>query len=405
VTRGPSATARLASQVAATGTDPGALLAVLGWVVRPRRTAAELRRRCLSDGADTAALAIRLAEAAGPPDRATLDALAPVLATWRERRVTVSLVGDASYPGRLAAGWPDDEAPLFLASRGGHPDGTATSSGRDAPAEGSVGGTPPTVAFVGARRASSYGTGVTAWLAAAVARAGVRVVSGGAVGIDAAAHGAAADETGATTVVLGCGHGVAYPRPHAAPGGLFDRVVAGGGAIVSELLPDWPPRAGTVRSRNRIVARLSDVVVVVEGGERSGALLTATAAAERGIPVLAVPGDVRAPGSVAPHRLLAEGAAPCTGPGDVLELLPGPAAPTGAPEPVDGAVAVAGTTGLPPEVHAALAAAWPRALPLDELAGRSGCPLPALLGAVTRAQVAGTLAEGADGVRLRRAPT
>jgi DNA processing protein len=403
VTGGPSTARRLAADLAADGTDPGALLAVLGWLVRPRRTAVELRRRCLADGADAAVPAVRLTDAAGPPDRAALDALVPALTLWRDVGVTVALVGDAAYPGRLASGWPDDEAPLFLATRGGRPDGSDGPEAGGEPGPG-AGVAPPTVAFVGARRASSYGTGVTSWLAAAVARVGVRVVSGGAVGIDAAAHGAAAGEAGGTTVVLGCGHGVSYPRPHAAPGGLFDRVVAAGGAVVSELLPTWPPRAGTVRSRNRIVARLSDAVVVVEGGERSGALLTATSAAERGIPVLAVPGDVRAPGSVAPHRLLTEGAAPCTGPADVLELLPGVVAGPAGPGEQGADTGVAGSSGLPGDVHAALAAAWPRALALDELATRSGCPLPVLLGAVTRAQVAGILAEGADGVRLRRAP-
>ncbi len=76
-----------------------------------------------------------------------------------------------------------------------------------------------------------------------------------------------------------------------------------------------------MRARNRIVAALADVVVVVEGGARSGALVTATEAAERGVPVLAVPGDIRAPGSVAPHRLLAEGAGPCTAPVDVLDAI------------------------------------------------------------------------------------
>src|SRR5690606_1664623 len=129
----------------------------------------------------------------------------------------------------------------------------------------------------------------------------------GAVGIDAAAHRAALESGGTTTVVLGCGHGVPYPRAHAVPGGLFDRVLDTGGALASELLPDEPPRAWQVRARNRLVAALVDVVVVVEGGARSGSLLTATAAADRGVTVMAVPGDVRAPGSVAPHRLLAEG--------------------------------------------------------------------------------------------------
>jgi DNA processing protein len=383
----------LVGEVASEGTDPDALLAVLGWTVRPRRSAEALRRRCIEqERAGTASSpAARLATAAGRPGAEVEHAVEQVLATWQEVGVRVALVGDPHYPARLAAGWPAVEAPTLLAWRGGPP------TERTA------------VALIGARRATGYGVGVTAWLAESLARAGVRIVSGGAVGIDAAAHGAAAEEEGGTTVVLGCGHGVAYPRGHAAPGGLFERVLRHGGSIVSELLPWQPPRAGTVRARNRIVAGLSDAVIVVEGGERSGSLVTATAAAERGIPVLAVPGDIRAPGSVAPHRLLTEGATPCTGPADVLDLLPvagGSGAPSGsaASASVGADPSPVGRTGLPPPVHAALVAAWPRPLRIDELATSTGCALPTLLAAVTRARVAGILAEGVDGVRLRRAP-
>jgi DNA processing protein len=382
----------LLAKVASQGTDPDALAAVLGWTVRPRRSADALRRRCLEQEGEGSASspAARLASAAGRPDAEVEHALERVLATWQQLGVRVALVGDALYPARLAAGWPAIEAPTLLAWRGGPPTERTT------------------VALVGARRATGYGVGVTAWLAESLARAGVRIVSGGAVGIDAAAHGAAAEEEGGTTVFLGCGHGVAYPRAHAAPGGLFERVLRHGGSIVSELLPWQPPRAGTVRARNRIVAGVSDAVVVVEGGERSGSLVTATAAAERGTPVLAVPGDIRAPGSVAPHRLLAEGATPCTGPVDVLDLLP-VAAGSGSPgEPTGTSVGTDPTpatrTGLPPLVHEALVTAWPRALRMDELAATTGCALPTLLAAVTRARVAGILAEGVDGVRLRRAP-
>ena len=197
-------------------------------------------------------------------------------------------------------------------------------------------------------------------------------------------------------MVLGCGHGVAYPRPHARRNGLFDQVVAEGGAIVSESLPLDAPRAHRIRARNRVVAALADAVVVVEGGATSGSLLTATAALERGRSVLAVPGDVRAPGSEAPHRLLAEGAAPCTSPRDLLESVGGEVRAT---SHTSGAV-----TNLPAEVHRELAASWPRAVRLQDLAARAGQPVGSLLAALTRAKVAGEVAESADGLVLRRAP-
>jgi DNA processing protein len=385
--------AALLDEVAGEGTDPAALGSVLGWVLHPKRTGEALRRRCVEEGVESATPADQLAAAAGggtvaEVDDVTCQALTALLEAWTAVDVRVALVGDPDYPARLATGWPGTEAPPFLAWRGRPP-------ADDRPA----------VALVGSRRATGYGAGVTAWLSETVARAGVQVVSGGAVGVDAAAHGAALEEDGGTLVVLGCGHGVSYPRPHAAPGGLFDRVIAAGGTVLSELLPWQPPKPGTVRARNRIVAGLSDAVVVVEGGERSGALVTATVAAERGIPVLAVPGDVRAPGSVAPHRLLAEGAAPCTGPGDLLEVLAVRDGGRGASPRTDGRevqVAAAGT--LPASVHEVLAATWPRPIRVDDLAERTGYPPAALLAALTRARVAGTVAESVDGVRLRRTP-
>ena len=393
-----SATDRLVTAcgaVAAPGTDPGALARVVAWSVRPRRSPDALRRAA-RDHPHVAAVAPsgRIASLAGRPQDDDAAAALPLVEAWTDADVRVALVGDPGYPPRVAEGWPEVDAPVWLAWRG-TPDWEA-----------------PAAAIVGARRASGYGTAVAAWLADAVARAGVRVVSGGALGIDAAAHRAALEQPGATTVVLGCGHAVAYPRPHAMPGRLFDRILAHGGAVVSEALPHQPPRAGPVRARNRIVAALADVVVVVEGGARSGSLLTAGAGAERGRTVLAVPGDVRATGSAAPHRLLAEGVAPCTGPDDLLAALAGVGA-TGCRSAVDGpdrgaapgAPAVPDPPStLPPAARAVLARHWPRPVRLEELATEAALPVPTLLAATTRATVAGEVVETVEGLRLRRAP-
>jgi DNA processing protein len=377
--------ARDIAAVTAEGTSPELLERVLAWLARPRHSADGLRRVCRDrdEGPPEASL-----RAALPSSTATdREALAPVVAAWRRAGVRAALVGDVGYPTRLADGWPHTAGPVLLAWAGQPP------------------GTAPSVGVVGARRATSYGTGVAAWLAATVARAGGHVVSGGARGVDAAAHEAALDQPGGTTVVLGCGHGVAYPRAHAEPGGLFDRILDEGGTVASELLPHAPPHAGNVRARNRIVAGIVDALVVVEGGPRSGALVTAGAAADRGTPVLAVPGDVRAPGSAAPHRLLAEGAAPCRGPEDLLEALGAP--PDGAPGAGGAdprAAGPAGPLGLPEDVAEILAQAWPRAVRVERLAERTGRSVPRLLGTLTQAKVAGVLAESVEGVRLRRAP-
>lgn len=384
-----------ASQVAASGTDPDDLAALVAWSARPRHHPDALRRRARDHGdpaltpgvAPPGGLGAALARAAGPPTPTTSSAACELLTTWGRSGVRVALIGDPGYPSALAEGWPHLDPPTWLAWRGSLPtDGTA-------------------VAIVGARRATGYGTGVAAWLAETVADTGVRVISGGALGIDAAAHEAAMDRPGGTTVVLGCGHAVAYPRPHARPGGLFDRILDEGGGLVSEALPHEPPRAHQIRARNRIVAGLARAVVVVEGGARSGALLTAGAAAERGRTVLAVPGDVRAPGSVAPHRLLAEGAAPCCDPSGLLESLGAVATHTTAsPSGHDETASSAPASTLPTAAHRLLAASWPRPVRREDLAQQAGLPAGQLLAALTRARINGEVSDSPDGIRLRRAP-
>lgn len=376
-----------AGSVAADGSDPARIAAVVAWAMRPRRSLDALRRGC-RDGAPCDEPSRHLAEMARASVVDERAAGAKVLEAWAAEGVNVALVGDPGYPARLAAGYPHLSAPPLLAWRG-----TTIDPG-------------PSVAIVGARRASGYGKAVAGWIAEAVARAGARVVSGGAVGIDAAAHEAALDLPGGTAVVLGCGHAVDYPRPHARQGGLFGRILDAGGTLLSECLPFEPPRPGVVRARNRIVAALADVVVVVEGGHRSGALLTASAAADWGRMVLAVPGDVRAAGSVAPHRLLAEGAMPCTEPGDIFEALQdlGPATGTGQQPVGSGSCGPNPTSALAPEAWQVLANAWPRPVPLEDLATSSGLPTARLLAQVTRARIGGELAEDAAGVTLVRDP-
>ena len=201
-------------------------------------------------------------------------------------------------------------------------------------------------AVVGTRRATPYGLRVARALGEDLVRHGVCVVSGLAVGIDAAAH-AGALTSGAqaprTVAVLGCGLAVAYPPENAT---LREEVV-GAGALVSEHAPDVPPERWHFPRRNRIVAALASVVVVVEAPEQSGALQTAALAVEAGRDVLAVPGPIDRPTHVGCLRLLAEGKARlCRGVGDVFDALGLADAARGgayAPEPAGG-----GPRGLPP---------------------------------------------------------
>ncbi len=186
---------------------------------------------------------------------------------------------------------------------------------------------PPAVAIVGTRQASSYGVRVARSIARACARAGATVVSGLARGIDGAAHDAALEVGGRTVAVLGTGVDVVYPRAHRA---LQDRIAADG-ALLSELPPGISGHSGTFPRRNRIIAALADVTVVVEAGAGSGALITADCAIELGRTVACVPNAIDVPSAFGSNGLLKQNAEPVLAPDDVLALLQLRAVPTPAP--------------------------------------------------------------------------
>jgi len=192
---------------------------------------------------------------------------------------------------------------------------------------------PPPVAIVGSRSATTYGTTVTAELAAGLARAGGTVVSGAAYGIDQAAHRGALAGDGPTVAVLACGVDRAYPQAHQA---LLDHL-AHHGAVVSELAPGCAPTRPRFLARNRVIAAMSRGTVVVEAAVRSGALNTASWTSRLNRPLMGVPGPVTSAPSEGVHQLIRSGEATLvTRAGDILELtgamgehLPEPArAPT-----------------------------------------------------------------------------
>ncbi len=174
------------------------------------------------------------------------------------------------------------------------------------------------VAIVGARDATPYGVRVAADLAYALARRGWTVVSGGAYGIDGAAHRGALGADGTTMAVVAGGLRSPYPAGHAA---LFDRVAATG-LLVSEWPPDCTPQRHRFLIRNRVIAALAAGTVVVEAGARSGAASTARRTRELGRALMAVPGPITSAQSVGCHRLLQEeGVQLVTGVEDVLEMI------------------------------------------------------------------------------------
>lgn len=240
-----------------------------------------------------------------PPRRALPEELDAAISSLRDVRAKAIPLPSVHYPQRIAR--LRDPA-LLLCVRG---DVSALTA--------------PCVSIVGSRAATSYGLAVARELAADLARAGVVVVSGLALGIDAAAHRGALEAGGRTVAVLACGVDRVYPARHRR---LAAEIVKSG-AIVSELPPGTAPLPQFFPLRNRLISALASAVVIVEARERSGSLITAGHAANQGVDVFAVPGPVHAPTSAGPNRLLKEGAYLVSGVADILaELgLPAPSPP------------------------------------------------------------------------------
>ncbi len=176
---------------------------------------------------------------------------------------------------------------------------------------------PLAVAIVGARKATPYGLKIAREWAKEFVSYGITVVSGLALGVDGAAHGGVLQAGGRTLAVLGSGLGELYPPEHRR---LADQIVERG-ALISEFSIRAIPATHHFPRRNRIISGLSMGVIVVEAGERSGALVTASLALEQGKEVFAVPGRVDSPMSVGVHRLIKDGARVALSPREILEGL------------------------------------------------------------------------------------
>lgn len=175
-----------------------------------------------------------------------------------------------------------------------------------------------TVAVVGTRRITPYGADITQRIVSGLVKNGVTIVSGMAIGVDTAAHRAAIDAGGKTVAVLGCGIDIIAPAVNAS---LYWDIAGGRGAVVSEIPPGIRTDKKQFVTRNRIISGLSLGVVVIEGGEHSGTLITAKYAADQGRDVFAVPGPVTSPVSRAANILLKNGAKLVESADDILEEL------------------------------------------------------------------------------------
>jgi len=227
-------------------------------------------------------------------DQVDLDKL------WEEmeqKNISILIQQDESYPKRLNE---IDQPPPVLYTQGNiNPDDEWS------------------VAIVGTRRVTAYGRQVAEDIAGSLARNGLTIISGLARGVDSIAHQAALNAGGRTIAVLGSGLDRIYPPENRQ---LAEQIKANG-AIISEFSPNTPPEASNFPQRNRLISGLSLAVIVIEAGIKSGALITASFAADQGREVFAVPGNITSPGSMGTNRLIQNGAHPLLSAEQVLEIL------------------------------------------------------------------------------------
>lgn len=295
-------------------------------------------------------------------------------------------VNDAQYP-RLLRFIPDPPRVLWV--RGELRDDDAVA-----------------LAIVGARRASHYGREQAERLAALAADAGLTIVSGGAYGVDAAAHRGALKVGGRTIAVIGSGLAEPYPSDHRE---LFDQIVASGGAMVSELPMLTPPQPKQFPARNRIISGLSLGVVVVEAAKRSGALITARLCVEEhGRECMALPGRVDAKTSEGCHHLIRAGwATLVTNLADVLdclgetgELLKVGMSEGGAAQASDGQAGAAGESLNDSQRRIVEVLDQPRTL--DEVAALSGLAVQQVQSDLTMLEIRGAVARSGGLFRRKR---
>ncbi len=289
--------------------------------------------------------------------------VADVWEAHRQAGVDVRLPGEPGYPAALDA---DPEPPAVLFARGD----PGVLEGRRA-------------AVVGTRRCTRYGREVAYELGRDLAAAGVRIVSGLALGIDGAAHRGALAADGAPPVaVVGSGLDVVYPRSH----GSLWKEVAAKGLLLSEAPLGARPEPWRFPVRNRVIAALAEVVVVVESAEKGGSRHTVDAAMARDRPVMAVPGSIRSPMSAYTNGLLADGCHPVRDSVDVLVALGLSSAPS--------AVAEVRPPPGPEEATVLEALGWEPAT-FDDLCARTGRTPGQVSVAMARLQAGGWVGERA----------
>ncbi len=352
---------------------PASALDALTLLALPRVGLREWHRRVAALGSASAALAAYT-------DGQALDSARQHATTALARAAALgcSLIvhGSAEYPAALNDLTACDDAAISPAPPVLFTLGSAACFAR------------PAVAIVGTRHASATGLRAAERIARDCCDAGAVVVSGLARGIDAAAHAGALDTAGATVAIIGTGPDIAYPADHRA----MQKRIARDGLLISELPPGQRATRGSFPERNRLIAALSHLTIVVEAGSRSGALLTARIAEALGRPVAAVPGAFDAAACRGTNELLRDGAQVIASSDDALALL---------------RLARADAPGATPPVSltAAERAIWDvlgtSPLELDTVVDRAGWAADACLAAVTTLELKGLVRATHDGALHR----
>ena len=304
-------------------------------------------------------------------DIAALEAVPPekayeVIARCNALGISILSLDDPGYPQKLKEIF---DPPAVLYMKGRLPDFEKHLS----------------IAIVGTRSATAYGKMTSHVLAGSLAKVGAVVISGGALGIDTLSHTAALEVNGVTVCVLGCGINYPYLMHNA----KLRQTIAERGAVLSEYPPDYPPGKYTFPERNRIISGLSDGVLVIEAGEKSGSLITARCALEQNRDVFAVMGNITSPYSQGTNALIKDGAVPVTDYTDIINYYPQYSL-EGEPDSIVQEISRHKTDiDVSKEAEAVYHAVTAEPVHIDTITAASGLPVRTVLQALTELELEG----------------
>ena len=340
-----------------------------------------------------------------PPEsilRTPSDELAAQLGLNQKTRAALKELRDGFDAAAVGARLSEEGYRAVTLADDEYPEGLAEVP--DSPPALFVGGALPgerAVAVVGSRKASATALDAARALGRALGERGVCVVSGLALGVDAAAHEGALEAGGATVGVLGCGIDGVYPRSNRR---LFGRVREAGG-LVSEYGPGEPPLRWRFPARNRVISGLSCCVVVVEAPEKSGSLITARHAADAGRDVWAMPGPVGFTECRGSNKLLADGAGVLWDVDEFIDSVsPRVEEPLQLSPAAKGTEDLSGFAGLPEREKAALMGVSFEPAGVDVISGRSGVGVRELLSALALLELKGYVKRDAGGAFVKSPP-